>query len=78
MTVFILSYLNVEKLYTLSKLLFLVCLMSLILVPIIGVEVKGSTRWLDFSFLPKFQPIEILKPFIIVMIASILSSENKK
>ena len=76
-TVFILSYLNVKKLYTLSKLLFLVCLMSLILVPIIGVEVKGSTRWLDFSFLPKFQPIEILKPFIIVMIASILSSENK-
>ena len=76
-TVFFLSYLNVEKLYTLSKLLFLVCLMSLILVPIIGVEVKGSTRWLDFSFLPKFQPIEILKPFIIVMIASILSSENK-
>ena len=76
-TVFFLSYLNVEKLYTLSKLLFLVCLMSLILVPIIGVEVKGSTRWLDFSFLPKFQPIELLKPFIIVMIASILSSENK-
>ncbi|MFL2894481.1 MAG: FtsW/RodA/SpoVE family cell cycle protein, partial [Candidatus Pelagibacter sp.] len=46
-------------------------------VPFIGVEVKGSKRWLDFLFLPRFQPIELLKPFVIVMIASILSSKNK-
>ena len=76
-TVFFISYLKIEKLFTLSKLLFLIFLIFLILVPIFGVEVKGSKRWLDLFFLPRFQPIEILKPFIIVMIASILSSENK-
>ena len=74
---FFLSYLNIEKLFILSKFLFLICLISLVLVPFIGVEVKGSKRWLDFLFLPRFQPIELLKPFIIVMIASILSSKNK-
>ena len=76
-TVFFISYLKIEKLFTLSKLLFLIFLISLILVPIFGVEVKGSKRWLELFFLPRFQPIEILKPFIIVMIALILSSENK-
>ena len=76
-TLFFLSYLNTEKLFILSKILFLICLISLVLVPFIGVEVKGSKRWLDFLFLPRFQPIELLKPFIIVMIASILSSKNK-
>ena len=45
--------------------------------PFIGTEVKGSKRWLDFFFLPRFQPIEILKPFLIVIIASSLSFENK-
>ena len=74
---FFLSYLNAEKLFILSKFLFLICFISLVLVPFIGVEVKGSKRWLDFLFLPRFQPIELLKPFIIVMIASILSSKNK-
>ena len=74
---FFLSYLNAEKLFILSKFLFLICLISLVLVPFIGVEVKGSKRWIDFLFLPRFQPIELLKPFIIVMIASILSSKNK-
>ena len=49
----------------------------LALVPIIGVE-KGSKRWLDILFLPRFQPIEVLKPFIIIMIATILSSEKNK
>ena len=48
------------------------------MVPFIGIEVKGSKRWIDFLFLPRFQPIEILKPFIIIIIASILSSENNK
>ena len=50
----------------------------LILVPVVGVEVKGSKRWLDFLFLPRFQPIELLKPFIIIMVASVLSTEKGK
>ena len=57
-------------------MLFLAFFICLILVPFIGIEVKGSTRWLDLPFVPRFQPIEILKPFFIVMIASVLSLEN--
>ena len=32
--------------------LFIISIVFLILVPLIGVEVKGSKRWLDFPFLP--------------------------
>ena len=70
------STLNQKNLYRVSTLLFIICFIFLALVPIIGVEVKGSKRWVDFTFLPRFQPIEVLKPFIIIMIASILSSEK--
>ena len=70
------SSLNQNNLYRISTALFVICFILLALVPIIGVEVKGSKRWVDFIFLPRFQPIEVLKPFIIIMIASILSSEK--
>ena len=70
------SSINKDNLFKISIILFFVCFIFLTLVPIIGVEVRGSKRWLDFFFLPRFQPIELLKPFIIVIIASILSSEK--
>ena len=74
---FFFSILEKNKLFLLSYILFFVFLIFLILVSFIGVEVKGSKRWLDIFFLPRFQPIEILKPFIIVLIASSLSFQNK-
>tara|TARA_B100001971_G_C18207940_1_gene548799 strand:- start:365 stop:1489 length:1125 start_codon:yes stop_codon:yes gene_type:complete len=70
------SLLKQDNLFIVSIILFIVFFVFLLLVPITGIEVKGSKRWLDFLFLPKFQPIELLKPFIIVMIATILSSEK--
>ena len=33
---------------------------------------------MDLPFLPRFQPIELLKPFLIVIFASVLSYENGK
>jgi cell division protein FtsW len=51
-------------------------LISLFLVPIIGAEVKGSKRWIDLFFLPRFQPIEILKPFLIIVLATVLCSKK--
>ena len=71
------SFLNQEILIKLSIVLFLVCFVSLLLVPFLGVEIKGSKRWLDIAFLPRFQPVEILKPFFIIFIA-ILLSLNKR
>ena len=70
------SLLKQDNLFKFSILLFIVFFIFLLLVPIFGIEVNGSYRWLDFLFLPRFQPIELLKPFIIVMIATILSSEK--
>jgi cell division protein FtsW len=52
--------------------LFVVSFLSLALVPIIGVEVKGAKRWLDLFFF-RLQPIEILKPFFILITVRILT-----
>jgi len=54
---------------------FIVVLISLFLVLFIGVEVKGSKRWLNLLFF-RFQPIEFLKPFLILIIAKILSKDD--
>ena len=76
-TMFFFSILGKNKLFFLSYILFLIFFVTLILVPFIGTEVKGSKRWLDIFFLPRFQPIEILKPFIIILISTALTFENK-
>jgi len=74
--IFFLSSINSEKLLKISYLIFLISLIFLILVPFIGIEVKGSKRWIDFYLLPRFQPIELVKPFLIVLISIILSSKK--
>ncbi len=66
------SFLKEEFLFKLSIVLFAVSFIALFLVPFIGIEVKGSKRWLDLSFLPRFQPIEIIKPFFIILLSSLL------
>ena len=54
---------------------FIFSFIFLALVPLIGVEVKGAKRWLDFYFF-RLQPIEILKPFFILVTVKILTSEK--
>jgi len=56
--------------------LFIISFIFLIMVPFIGVEVKGSKRWLDLIFLPKFQPVEIIKPLFVILIAKIVVLEK--
>jgi cell division protein FtsW len=70
------SSLSRKNLFRLSIYLFVISLFFLLLVPIIGTEVKGAKRWLSLLFLPRFQPVELVKPFIIVFLATILSSEK--
>ena len=70
------SSLSRKNLFRLSIYLFFISLFFLLLVPIIGTEVKGAKRWLNIFFLPRFQPVELVKPFIIVFLATILSSEK--
>ena len=74
--IFIFSYIDQKILYKISIYIFLLSFILLILVPIVGVEVKGSTRWLDLIFLPKIQPIELVKPFFVIILALIISNER--
>ena len=74
--IFIISIQEKDKLIKFLPFLFIFSIIILALVPILGVEIKGSKRWLDFLFFPRFQPIEILKPFTIVFLATILCSEK--
>ena len=70
------SSLSEKNLFNFSIFLFFISLFFLILVPLIGTEVKGAKRWLDLFFLPRFQPVELIKPFTIIFLATILSSEK--
>ena len=74
--IFIFSSIDQENLLKISTILFIASIILLSLVPLIGIEVKGSKRWIDLYLLPRFQPIELVKPFLIVFLSVILS--NKK
>ena len=74
--IFVLSSINEERLFKISPIIFLLSIIFLFLVPIVGVEVNSAKRWIDFYFLPRFQPIELVKPFLIILISIILSSEK--
>ena len=55
--------------------IFIIALISLALVLFIGVEVKGSKRWLNLFYF-RFQPIEFVKPFFVLIIAKLLTKDN--
>ena len=76
--IFVFSSISEEQLFNLSPIIFLIAIILLSLVPIIGVEVNSAQRWIDLYLLPRFQPIELIKPFLIVLISLILSSVKYK
>ena len=59
-----------------STILFILTFILLFLVPFIGSEVKGSRRWLELPFSPRFQPIELIKPFYVVILALLLNYQK--
>ena len=66
-----------NKLIKFLTFLFFISILVLALVPIFGVEIKGSKRWLDLGILPLFQPVELVKPLFIIFIAKIIVSNEK-
>ena len=54
---------------------FIIFFILLILVPLIGVEVKGAKRWLSLYFF-RLQPVELIKPFFILISAQILANNK--
>ncbi len=71
------SLIKTEIFIKLVTPLFFISFIFLALVPIIGIEVKGAKRWIDL-YLFRLQPIEILKPFFILMTVKILTLEKFK
>ena len=75
LAIFIMFFISAIKTSLLKKTIvpfFILFFVLLILVPVIGVEVKGAKRWLDLHFF-KLQPIELLKPFFILATVKILT-----
>ena len=74
----IMIFLSIIKTSLLKKTilpLFVISFIFLALVPFLGIEVKGAKRWLDFYFF-RLQPIELLKPFFILVTVKILMFEK--
>ena len=71
------SIIRTEILVKLTLPLFIISFISLALVPIFGIEVKGAKRWLDLYFF-RLQPIEILKPLFILATVRILTLDQFK
>jgi cell division protein FtsW len=79
-SLFLLVIISIQDKKTIIKFipyLFFISFIFLLLVPFIGTEVKGSKRWLDFFIIPKFQPIELVKPLFILYVAKIIILNNK-
>ncbi len=74
---FIISYLKITLLKKMILPIFIISLLLLILVPLIGIEIKGAKRWLDLNFF-RLQPIEIIKPFFVLVTASLISRGKEK
>ena len=66
-----------KKLIKFLLFLFFISILILALVPIFGVEIKGSKRWMNFPILPLFQPVEFVKPLFIIFVAKIIVLSEK-
>ncbi len=74
---FYISYIKISFLKKLILPIFIFSLILLILVHFIGVEIKGAKRWLDL-FIFRLQPIELIKPFFVLLTANIIASGKDK
>ena len=76
--VVVISIQDKEKLIKFLKYLFIFSLVLLFLTLIVGIEIKGSKRWMSIDPLPRFQPVELVKPLFIIFVAKIIISNDKR
>ena len=79
-SLFLLVIISIQNKNILMKFfpyLFIISILLLSLIPVFGVEVKGSKRWLDLIIFPIFQPVELIKPLFIIFVAKIIVSSEK-
>ncbi len=75
--IFLISIQEKDKLIKLLTYMFIFSVILLFLTLIIGVEVKGSRRWISFYLFPRFQPVELLKPLFVVYVAKTIVLNEK-
>ncbi len=75
--VLVISIQDKKKIINFLPFLFLISIILLFLIPILGIEIKGAKRWMDLPLLPRFQPVELVKPLFIVFVAKILILNEK-
>ena len=74
---FSISYVKISFLKKTILPIFIISLILLILVPFVGVEIKGAKRWLDLIIF-RLQPIELTKPFFVLITASLITRGKEK
>ena len=75
--IFTISIQEKNKLIKVLTYLFIVSIVLLFLTLIVGVEIKGSRRWVGFDSFLRFQPVELLKPLFIIFVAKIIVLNEK-
>jgi len=79
-SLFLILAISIQKKNKLIKFLFFLFFISifiLALVPVFGVEIKGSKRFMDLRIFPLFQPVELVKPLFIIFVAKIIILNEK-
>jgi len=76
--IFVISIQEKNKLIKVLTYLFIVSIVLLFLTLVVGEEIKGSKRWMGFDPLPRFQPVELLKPLFIIFVAKIIVLNEEK
>jgi len=79
-SLFLIIAISVQEKRNLIKFLnylFIVSIFLLFLTLVFGIEIKGSRRWIDFGILPRFQPIELVKPLFVIFVTKIIILNEK-
>ncbi|AZL15459.1 putative lipid II flippase FtsW [Rickettsiales endosymbiont of Stachyamoeba lipophora] len=74
--IFSTSLLSIDNIKRLSILGFSICILLLLVTLIVGVEVKGSKRWINLMGF-SMQPSEFIKPFFSIMTALLISQKYR-
>jgi len=79
-SLFLLIAISIQEKNKLIKFLFFLFLISIVLLfltLVVGVEIKGSKRWMGFDPFPRFQPVELVKPLFIIFVAKTIVLNEK-
>ena len=79
-SLFLLITISIQEKNKLTKFLlflFFISIVLLFLTLVVGVEVKGSKRWMGVDPFLRFQPVELVKPLFIIFVAKVIALNEK-